>query len=267
MQKGILLGKGMTAEVYEWGQDKVLKLYYEVFSNEWINHEAKVGKAVHKAGIPSPAVFETISVGNRKGTIFERIFGKPLLKHLEAEPWKAHYLTQQSAELQIKIHKYSSENLPSQKDNLTSKINPASRILGSKKDIIIEYLKNLPDGNSVCHGDFHFNNIIVSDKGLIPVDWTNAYLGNPFGDVARTWLILNSPSRFTELFNIMSTSYHYTKQLPYWQYLNEYIRLSNASFESIDEWILPIAAAKLADRIPGEEKWLMNIINARLENI
>jgi hypothetical protein len=26
MNKGKLLGKGMTAEVYEWGQDKVVKL-------------------------------------------------------------------------------------------------------------------------------------------------------------------------------------------------------------------------------------------------
>lgn len=26
MQKGSMIGKGMTAEVYEWGQDKVLPL-------------------------------------------------------------------------------------------------------------------------------------------------------------------------------------------------------------------------------------------------
>lgn len=267
MLKGKLLGKGMTAEVYEWGKGKVLKLYYEKFSKEWIKREAEIGKAVYMAGIPSPEVFETIDVGKRKGIIFERILGKTILKHLEEEPWKAYYLTQLSAELQVKIHKYSSKNLPLQKDSLAAKIKPASQISDSKKNFIIEYLKSLPDGNSVCHGDFHYNNIIVSDKGLIPVDWTNACLGNPLGDVARTWLLLNSPSRFTELFNIMSTSYQFTKWLPYWQYLNEYMRLTNASFESIDKWILPTAAAKFFDKVPGEEKWLIDIINSRLQHI
>ena len=61
MEKGKLLGSGMTAEVYEWGQDKILKLYFNKYSSdEWVNHEAKVGHIVHESGVISPAVYDEV---------------------------------------------------------------------------------------------------------------------------------------------------------------------------------------------------------------
>ncbi|HEX2927424.1 MAG TPA: aminoglycoside phosphotransferase, partial [Ruminiclostridium sp.] len=61
MKKGRLLGSGLTAEVYEWGQDKILKLYFKKYSNDdWVNHEAEVGYLVHESGLMSPAVFDKV---------------------------------------------------------------------------------------------------------------------------------------------------------------------------------------------------------------
>jgi uncharacterized protein (TIGR02172 family) len=266
MKKGKLIGKGMTAEVYEWGQDKALKLYFDKFSEAWIKNEAQIGSAIHKADVPSPEVFGIIDVEDRKGLIFQRIFGKPLLSHIKEEPWKLYYYTQQLAQLQYKIHQCSADGLPSQKERFEAKIKSSSRILGNLEKKILDYLESLPDGKSVCHGDFHINNIIKSSNELVVVDWTSAYLGNPLGDVARTILMMLSPSKPQGTPDYLWALTQKTKWLTYWIYLSEYMRLSKARFENIDAWIIPAAAAKLRDNLPGEEKWLIDTIKERLKH-
>lgn len=265
MKKGELIGKGMTAEVYEWGKDKVLKLYFEKFSDDWIKCEAEIGTAVHEAGVPSPAVYDMIDVDGRRGIIFQRILGKSMLKQIQAEPWNLYNFAKQLAELQFSIHQCSANNLPSQEERFAIRIKSSSGILGSMEQRILDYIRSLPNGFSVCHGDLHFNNIIVSGNKLVPIDWTNAYQGNPLGDVARTCLMMTSPVKPPGTSYMIMMLSQYTKWLTYWTYLNEYMRLAHVSFEEIDAWILPTAAAKLRDKIPGEEKWLMDTINKRLK--
>jgi uncharacterized protein (TIGR02172 family) len=267
MIKGELIGEGMTAEVYAWGKDRVLKLYFDRFRGDWITNEAKIGHILHEVGVPSPEVFDIIDVEGRKGLIFQRIFGKSILKHLEEEPWRLYYYAQKTAGLHYKIHKYSADGLPSQKERFLNTINRSSRILGDKKPKILDYIQGLPSGASICHGDLHFNNIIVSGDKLVATDWNGAYTGNPLGDVARTCMIMNSPAMPPGTPSIIAMPFQYTKWLTYWYYITEYMRLSKARFEDIDAWTLPVAAAKLKDKIPGEEKWLMDIINKRLEQL
>jgi uncharacterized protein (TIGR02172 family) len=265
MKKGKLIGKGMTAEVYEWGQDKVLKLFFDKRSDDRIKSETEIGYAVHEAGVSSPALFGTIEVDSRKGILFQRIFGKSILRHIEAEPWKLDYFAQQMAVLHFKMHNCSTDRLPSQKEKLVRAITDSHKILGSRLKRILDYIESLSEGTSICHGDLHFENIIVSHNALVAIDWTNANRGNPLGDVARTCLSINSPAMPIGVSNIMTMPYLLGKWLTYFAYLKEYMSLAKVSYENIDAWILPVAAARLREEIPGEKMWLMDTINKHLE--
>lgn len=257
----------MTSVVFELGRDKALKLFLQGFSDTRIKYEARIGNAVHELGIPSPALYGVVNVGGCKGIVFQRIFGKPVLRHVVAEPWKLDHYARQMAGLHFKIHGHSAAGLPLQKEMLAASIRQSSGILGDKGKRVLEYLKSLPGGTSVCHGDLHFGNIIVSDDGLMAIDWMNACIGNPLGDVARTCLMINSPAMPLGTPYIMIIPYMCGKRLTYQGYLNEYMRLSKVRFEDIDAWILPIAAAKLREKIPGEREWLLDAINKRLGNL
>jgi uncharacterized protein (TIGR02172 family) len=267
MEKGKLLGKGVTAEVFEWGQDKVVKLYFDWFKDEWIDKEKKTGKIINNAGLPSPEVFDRIEIDGRRGLIFERINGESMLKQVEIEPMKSIYYIQKLARLQFKIHNCSGNRLISQKEKFQFKIDRSSDILGNKVQKILDYIDKLPDGDSICHGDLHFDNIIVTSKGPVVIDWNGAYRGCPLGDVARTCMMLKSPYIPIETSEIFILPYRMGKQVSYWTYINEYMRLSKASPEDIDAWTLPVAAARLADNLPGEKNWLLNTINERLKHI
>lgn len=267
MEKGDLLGKGMTAEVYSYGEGKVVKLFNDRFSNEWVKHEAEIGRKIHEAGVPSPAVFDTVEIEGRQGIIFERIDGKTMTSTLMKHPWLFSSFVQQLAEFQHNIHKHSAEGIPSQKEKFTRAITVSSEILGDKVHKIMEYLEGLPEGDSICHGDLYLSNIMISKDRFVVIDWSSAYRGDPAGDVARTCLIINSPAVLPGTPDILASMSIFPKKLTYMSYINEYLKAAKIKYKDIDAWMLPVAAVKLKDRIPGEEKWLMKIINERLEQI
>jgi uncharacterized protein (TIGR02172 family) len=267
MVKGDLLGRGKTAEVYKWDQNKVLKLYFNDYNEAWIRREAQITQKVHEAGVPSPAVFDIVNVEGRRGIVFERISGKTMMSTFETEPWTFFDYLPQLIRFHHKIHKYSTTGLPSQKEKFEFTINLSSEILGGKVKKILDYVDRLPDGNSICHGDLYLSNVIVSNNKLVAIDWSGGYMGNPLGDVVRTALITLSPAVPPGIPNIMSAMFAYPKWMTYWRYLTEYMQIANVKYEDLDAWTLPVAAAKLKDKIPGEEKWLMKIINERLEKL
>jgi uncharacterized protein (TIGR02172 family) len=265
MEKGELLGKGMTADVYKWGQDKVIKLFKEGYREEWIKREAAIGRKIHEAGVPSPAVFDMVEIDGRRGIILQRIFGKSMLALLVKEPWRFLSLVQQLAGFQQKIHEFSTEGLPSQKERFSQVIALSSGILGDKAKKIIEFVDTLPEGDSICHGDLYLGNIMVSNDKLVAIDWSSAYRGDPSGDVARTCLLINTPAVPPGIPDIVGTMSTFPKWMTCRLYLNEYIRASKDKLENLDAWMLLVAAARLKSRIPGEEKWLMEIIDKQLK--
>ena len=136
-----------------------------------------------------------------------------------------------------------------------------------RKEKIMKYMEGLPDGESICHGDFYLNNILVSGNKLVPIDWSSAYKGNPSGDVARTCMIICSPAVSFGVTDAAAMLSSFPKLLLCWVYLNKYMKLAGAKFNDIDAWVLPVAAAKIKDNVPGEKNWLLDIIDKRLEQL
>lgn len=50
-------------------------------------------------------------------------------------------------------------------------------------------LRELPDGEALCHGDFHPRNVIVDGDELTIIDWVDASSGPPAADLARSAII------------------------------------------------------------------------------
>lgn len=267
MEPGKLIGKGMTAEVYLCENNKVLKLFFKKFGRDRVTYEADIGFKIHQTGVPSPAVYGVVEVDDRHGIVFEHIYGKTILKQIEHQSWLISYFSKQMAAIHFDIHSFTEGNLPSQKKLLADAINLSSDINVTNKNRILSYLQSLPEGNSVCHGDLHFDNIIVSDGRLIPIDWKNACKGNPMGDVARTCMTIRSPTLPFGRLELYVMPYLYGKFFTYKEYLNEYMSLAKVNFESIDEWTLPVAAARLSEKIPGEKEWLMDIVQDYLDKL
>jgi hypothetical protein len=54
------IAAGRTAEVYSYGEGKVLKLFFPTTPQPWIEKEAYTGPYIQKMQLPVPGVFERL---------------------------------------------------------------------------------------------------------------------------------------------------------------------------------------------------------------
>jgi aminoglycoside phosphotransferase (APT) family kinase protein len=121
-------------------------------------------------------------------------------------------------------------------------------------------LDHLPDGDCLCHGDYHPDNVLMSPHGPIIIDWSEATAGNPLADVARTALIFRlgapPPGGMSPL---LVGRIRAVAQVTY---LRRYRRRAPALQAELAAWRLPIAVARLAAGIPEERQQLLTQIEA-----
>ncbi len=263
MSTGPLIGHGRTAEMYAWGDGQVVKLFRFRCPLPWVEREARATRTAHEAGVPSPAVGEIVEVDGRPGIVFERVEGPCMLEALGARPWQLGGLAHLLADLHAAMHDLEGPRLPSQHRRLADRIQRAAPLQPSQRDAALEALRQLPEGNAICHGDFHPDNVILSPDGPIVIDWPDATAGHPLGDVARTLLLLEvgtpPPGRASGL--VLAA-----RGLFRWLYLQRYRSHRPAPADELAAWRLPVAAARLGEHIEEEEERLLAIVEERLRH-
>jgi hypothetical protein len=264
MQKGARINQGRTAEIYAWGDSQVLKLFREDWPPDWVAYEARVGRAVYQAGLGAPAVGEIVQIDGRQGIIYERIPAISMLDELVRKPYRVLILARQFARLHTGMHALVQTTLPSQRENLIHAIQRAPRITDEEKEAVNQILQGLPDGEVVCHGDFHPGNVLLSRRGPLVIDWMTATRGRSVADVARTSLLIRGGQLPTSmglpmrlLIQTLRSSFHRT-------YLKEYSQAAPLDRSEMGAWLLPLAAARLSERISEEEERLLAFIRSRL---
>ncbi|HEX5809742.1 MAG TPA: aminoglycoside phosphotransferase family protein, partial [Anaerolineales bacterium] len=185
------IAEGRTAEIYLWDDRHILKLYRDWCPPDWVDYEARIAHAVYEAGVPSPEAGEIVKVDGRRGLIYERLEGISMLQDMNARPWMLFEHGRSLAELQIKVHQKTITGLPSYKERLDYDIRQAQQLNENLREKALSILAALPDGQNICHGDYHPGNIILTRRGSIVIDWMTACVGSPWADVARTRLLLS----------------------------------------------------------------------------
>ena len=259
---GPLVATGRTADIHLWNGTNIVKVFREWVSLEAVTLELRAAKAVYDAGLPVPAVGETIKVNNRIGLIYERIEGTSMLEALGRRPWNILKYAEQLAHLHARTHACIVPEIPPLHRCLENKIRSARALPDRLKEKVLLLLDKMPDGNYLCHGDFHPGNIILTGKGPIIIDWIDSSQGNPLADVARTSLLARlaylpkgMPSR--QLFGVTR---HWFNRI----YLNHYFKVNQVSRDGFMDWLIINAAARLAENIHEEQSHLVNMIEAEL---
>jgi uncharacterized protein (TIGR02172 family) len=256
------IAEGRTAEMYEWRDGCVLKLYRAWCPPHWVEHESKVGHAITEAGIPTPAPGEIVEVNHRRGLIYERITGISMLQDMNEHPWTLLKHARTLAELQIRINQLSISGLQSYKDGLMHTIIRAPHLSDNLRERVLNLLATLTDGESVCHGDFHPGNVLITDQGAVVIDWMTASSGNPWADVARTSMILTigakgAGKQVSPMIRSIINLYHRT-------YLKQYLKHIPDRRNELKQWIPVIAAARLDEQIDLEREGLIKLVQEGL---
>jgi aminoglycoside phosphotransferase (APT) family kinase protein len=261
-QRGELIGEGRTAQVYAWGPRHVLKLYYDWWPPGNVEYEASIGRAVHAAGVPCPAVGEIVRVDGRLGLVYERVDGPSMADLLLAEPHRLEEHALILAQLHATMHRPApGSGLPRQRERLLRHLDLASPapLTVELKEKVLSFLPRLPDGDVICHGDLHPDNVLMTAPGPVAIDWENASLGSPLADVTRTSLLLETAHFYlprTPGYPSLMEAIALFRRL----YLQAYCTITGADPDMISAWRAPIAAARLHEGIAVEEAYLLGIV-------
>lgn len=261
---GPLVGQGRTADVFAWEEDRVVKLFHTDFA-EYAPREMLATQAVYDAGVPVPAVEGSVEVEGRRGIVFERVEGRSMLETIASRPWELVRMARLLAELHAEMHACQAAGLPSRRQMLEDRIREAAALPPPVRDAVLEVLRGLPDSDAVCHGDFHPDNIIMSARGAVIIDWMDATRGDPLADVSRTWLLFRKASLPASVGTIQRWLASATRGWLWSVYLRRYRQLRPCSKQELVAWQLPTAAARLAEGIPEERALLLAFVERSLQ--
>ena len=245
----VLIATGLTSEVFSWGPERVLKLFFPWVQRETVEREFSATQAIHRAGMPTPAAFELLQVGQRSGIVFERLHGDSLLRGVERRPWTLFTAARQLAEQHARVHSYDAlPELSTQREQIERWIASAEDFPPAQKAAARAQMARLPTGGALCHGDFHPGNIILTSRGPMIIDWAGASRGHPLGDVARTSVLFESanlpPNTPLKIRILMKLA----RQLLHRTYLRRYLEVRPGTLEDIESWRVVQRLAGLAWR-------------------
>ncbi|MDB5538720.1 MAG: aminoglycoside phosphotransferase protein [Devosia sp.] len=235
---GPRLGSGKMAEAFAYG-DAVLKLYRAPGARAQAFGEAAILAIVAEHGLPTPQVLEAGRFAGRWGVVMTRAEGKPLA---ESEPSIVPAALEEMVRLHLAIHARPEPRLRPLKSRLADRIAHGAQLDDPVRKVLLAHLATLPDGNRLCHGDFHPFNIIGPPGATTVVDWPDATSGPPAADACRSYLLMHGPR--LDLADA---------------YLARYAARSGLAPTEILAWLPTLAAARLTEDVPEEVPRLLDL--------
>ncbi|MCU6707436.1 phosphotransferase [Paenibacillus sp. J5C_2022] len=231
----------------------MLKLYKIGFPKQAIDEEYLNSQYVYALGAAAPEPYERVENGERYGIVFQKVDGTTVLQQIVNDPPNIEQYAYMLAETHVQLHQMSADRMErKQKAALAQQIAKTNRLTRAEKDAVRGHLERLPDGMQLCHGDYHPGNVIAGRKSWV-IDWMSGMSGHPCGDVARTWLLLTFGTVPDEMPEKEGKQLNLMRRRLTEIYLNNYVKLSGATQSGIEEWLLPMAAARLDEWIPEAE--------------
>jgi len=240
---GILIGEGRTALIYEYGQGRVLKLFkpgYGFFAEE----EYEKHRIIQNAGAKAPMVYELYAEGDRKGIVYQRLTGRNMGELMLASKEDFGAMLKDMARLHMAVGRCRPDAaLQSMKSRIANHIHASADLTDGKKQRLLRYLETMPDGDGLCHGDFHPENIIIEGGEATVIDWLTASKGCFAADVARTVVIVRYGVMTTnpsdEVCGLASALCD--------MYLEEMASIGAAAHSDVESWMPLQLAARLVE--------------------
>lgn len=254
----VRVGEGREADIFAWDNGTVLRLLRRSGDPRRVEREAAAMRAAADGGVDVPKVYGTTMVDGRAGLIMDRVDGPDLIALMGKRPWAVPRVARIVGRAQARMHDVvAPDDLPGLRQLVRWKIETATELPADLADFALKKLDALPDGDRLCHGDFHPGNVLLGRYGPAVIDWTDATRGDPAADLARTRLLLRQgavPEHMPALVRRMHTL---GRGGFFRLYVRAYTRARPIDDDLVDRWEVVRVADRVMEGIDEEQPGLL----------
>lgn len=232
---GPVVGHGSQATVYAQG-DYAVKLYREGYPKTSVFSESYIMANLERMNFPGPKIHEVLLVNGRYGLRMDRVKGKAMTTEFrvgDAEVCKKALNT--LVDIQCRLQGYEQSTwAPDLKQRFYDDLTRNERLSAELREKLLRLLAGLPDGQALCHCDFHPDNIFFDGENYTIIDLLQISRGDAAADAACSY-----------------TAYSFINHGLAEYYLARYCAVSGITEERVRRW-LTVYAGTLLGQVPEE---------------
>lgn len=275
---GAHLGSGAGSDVFEYGPDKVCKLYVEKYDRSLAEYEYNKTQMAYDSGLPTPKLYDIIEHEGRFGIVMERIHGKSymsvLMEHITVSHQKGagnaeifHSpvvadMIHDTARILYSLHQKECALAETAQDALQRHCLYYPELNPEEKAQVMELISRLETGTSVCHGDPNPGNLLLTESGIAVIDWINCVKGCPYYDLMEYSVeaLEDIPEYIADFLS------EYQGQFTA-EFFAAYRSLSDFDEKDLEKWRIPMLVSKTGgNNPPRKQARLLRDIRERLKH-
>lgn len=263
-----LIAQGGQADIYDYGDGKVLRVPRRPRDYDRIRYEYAVYSLLSGSSARAPKAYELVEVNKAPAIVMERIRGISMMDQIKRWPFLAGRKAVDLAEMHLGVLRQdANESITDGKAKARFCIGASQNLGDDIKRVLLDVLEHLPGGNFLCHGDFHPGNILHSGGADYIIDWSGASRGDFTCDVAHTYILLRVVPRVPGIGALTHVVQKQIGNVMAGVYLRAIGMSVSLNLETFSRWVLIMAAERTFYGLQSEMSRLQTFIAGYMKAI
>lgn len=181
------IGSGAYGRVYRIDPETIAKLYAPSVDLAVVERERDISQKAFLMGIPTAISYDVVKCGDCYGVVYELLDAQTLAQVITETPDRLTEITVRCAGLLKGLHRIvpgANSGLENRKDEFLGWIDSISEyVTAAEADTLRNFIRNVPDRDTLLHGDFNFKNIMLRHDEFQIIDIGDAAIGHPVFDL------------------------------------------------------------------------------------
>ena len=181
------IAKGANGAVYRYNDETILKIYFEKDSLPEIKQERENARRAFVLGVNTAIPYGIVRVGEYYGTVTELLSAVSISKLIRQNPEDTSAAAKYYVDLLKEIHAIEVEDgeVPDMKEVVLSWVDFVEKYIPEDQAKKLRALvEAVPKCNTLLHGDYHTNNIMVQNGEPLLIDMDTLCMGHPIFELA-----------------------------------------------------------------------------------
>ena len=176
------IAKGANGAVYRYDDETIIKTYFAKDSLPEIKQERENARRAFVLGINTAIPYGIVRVGDGYGTVTELLNAKSITKFIRSNPDDLAVPAKYYIDMLKSIHETTADDgeLPDMRETALDWADfVAKYIPQDQADKLRALIEAVPKQNTLMHGDYHTNNVMVQNGEPLLIDMDTLCMGHP----------------------------------------------------------------------------------------